>query len=314
MPSDGLNSMSDAAIGQLLALLSAVAFACSNVFISKGSTGGGDRGVMFSVLVTMVFSGVIWLTVEGGSLGNAAQVEWWAGVGWFALAGILAMVFGRTLLFASIRKLGVTRASAVKRLNPFFSVLLAFILLGEPVTGLDGVGIVAIALAFGLLIRRSFQRNQTEVAAQTAPPSLASYGWGVGSALSYALAYITRKYGLLLVAAPAFGTMVSAVSGFAFFVIASVFVTQYRTNFRNMFRNLNRWLVFAAFTVSLGQILLFSALFYEKVSTVVMIASLEIFISSFLSVVVFRTEARPDMETYVAATVATLGVIAIAWT
>jgi drug/metabolite transporter (DMT)-like permease len=305
--------VSDPLTGQLLALISAVAFAFSNVFISKGASGGGDRGVMFSVLVTMVFSGLLWLTLEGGSLSTSNPDDWWTGIGWFVLAGILAMVFGRTLLFASIRKLGVTRASAVKRLNPFFSVLLALVLLGEPVTGMDGIGIVAIALAFGLLIRRSFQSSAAKVEAQTAPLSLASYGWGVGSALSYALAYITRKYGLLLVAAPAFGTMVSAVSGFTFFVIASIFVAQYRANFRNMFRNLNVWLVMAAITVSLGQILLFAALFYEKVSTVVMIASLEIFISSFLSVVVFRTEARPDLETYIAAAIATAGVIAIAW-
>lgn len=303
--------MSDALTGQLLALLSAVAFACGNVFISKGSTGGGDRGVLFSVLVTMVFSGLLWLVMEGGSFGTGDPEVWWAGVGWFVLAGILAMVFGRTFLFKSIRKLGVTRASAVKRLNPFFSVLLAFALLGEPITGLDGLGILSIALAFGLLIRRSFQRSLPEDEAQ--PPSLGSYGWGVGSALSYALAYIARKYGLVLIGAPAFGTMVSAVSGFTFFSIAAIFVAQYRDNLRNIFRNLNRWLVLAAITVSLGQILLFAALYYEKVSTVVMIASLEIFISSFLSVVVFRTEKRPDLETYVAASVATAGVIAIAW-
>lgn len=303
--------MSDALTGQLLALLSAVAFACANVFISKGSTGGGDRGVLFSVLVTMVFSGLLWLILEGGSLGTGDPEQWWAGVGWFALAGVLAMVFGRTFLFASIRQLGVTRASAVKRLNPFFSVLLAFALLGEPITGLDGLGILSIALAFGLLIRRSFERNPSET--QSRPPSLGSYGWGIGSALSYALAYITRKYGLLLIGAPAFGTMVSAVSGFTFFSIAAIFVAQYRNNLRNIFRNLNVWLVLAAVTVSLGQILLFAALFYEKVSTVVMIASLEIFISSFLSVVVFRTERRPDVETYIAATIATAGVIAIAW-
>lgn len=303
--------MSDALTGQLLALLSAVAFACGNVFISKGSSGGGDRGVLFSVLVTMIFSGLLWLVLEGGSFGTGNPEVWWAGIGWFALAGILAMVFGRTFLFASIRKLGVTRASAVKRLNPFFSVLLAFALLGEPITGLDGIGILSIALAFGLLIRRSLRRGVSD--SQSRPPSLGSYGWGVGSALSYALAYITRKYGLLLIGAPAFGTMVSAVSGFIFFSIAAIFVAQYRDNLRNMFRNLNGSLVLAAISVSLGQILLFAALFYEKVSTVVMIASLEIFIASFLSVVVFRTEVRPDLETYIAAVIATAGVIAIAW-
>lgn len=303
--------MSDALTGQLLALLSAVSFAFGNVFISKGSKGGGDRGVLFSVLVTMVFSGVLWLVLEGGSIGTTDTQEWWVGVGWFALAGILAMVFGRTFLFASIRKLGVTRASAVKRLNPFFSVLLAFALLGEPITGLDGLGIIGIALAFGLLIRKSFKRGVVDAESQA--PSLGSYGWGVGSALSYALAYITRKYGLMLIGAPAFGTMISAVSGFVFFTVAAVFVAQYRDNLRNIFKNLNVWLVVAAISVSSGQILLFAAIFYEKVSTVVMIASLEIFISSFLSVVVFQTEKRPDGLTYIAAAIATTGVFAIAW-
>lgn len=303
--------MSDALAGQLLALVSAISFAFANVFIAKGSTGGGDRGVLFSILVTMVFSGLVWLVMEGGSVAPGKSEVWWAGIGWFALAGILAMVFGRTFLFASIRELGVVRASAVKRLNPFFSVLLAFLLLGEPITGLDGLGILSIAIAFGLLIRRSFSRGLPEDAVHV--PSLSSYGWGVSSALSYALAYITRKYGLLLLGAPALGTMVSAVSGFIFFMVAAIFIGQYRQNLRNIFSNLNLWLVLAAVSVSVGQILLFAAIYFEKVSTVVMIASLEIFISTFLSVVVFRTEARPDLATYAAATIATAGVIAIAW-
>jgi uncharacterized membrane protein len=80
-----------------------------------------------------------------------------------------------------------------------------------------------------------------------------------------------------------------------------------------MFRNLDRWLVMAAVLVSLGQIALFAALRYERVSVVVMISSLEVFLASFLSVVIFRTETRPDLRTYVAATVAVAGVILIAW-
>jgi len=302
--------MTDPQTGQLLALLSATSFAGGSVFVAKGATGRGDRGVMFSVLVTIIFSCAAWLVVEGGSVGQVDSDHWWAGMAWFILAGILAMVFGRTLVFASIRHLGVMRSSAVKRLNPFFSVLLAFLFLSEPITGWDGFGMLTIAVAFALLLRRSWRTSAGKHPADRPPP--VQYVWGVCSALSYAFAYIARKTGLGIIDAPAFGTMISAVSGFAFFIIAALFTHQYRENLRNIFTNLNRWLVLAAIFVSLGQILMFAALSYEKVSTVVMISSMEVFIATFLSVVVFRTERRPDTMTYVAAVLATAGVIAVA--
>jgi len=302
--------MSDPQLGQLLAILSTFGFATGSVFVSKGASGKGDRGVLFSVLVTMIFSCSVWLLMEKEVLAINSGAVWWQGIAWFVLAGLLAMVFGRTLVFASIRQLGVTRSSAVKRLNPFFSVLLAYIFLAEPVTAWDGVGMFAIAAAFGLLLSKS------SVAGQIGLPDLkltpASYISGVTAALAYAFANIARKQGLIDINAPAFGTMISAISGFVFFIIAAVFVKGHRDNLRNIFTNLNRWLFLAAIFVSVAQILLFAALYYEKVSTVVMINSLEIFLASFLSVVVFRTERRPDAGTYIAALLATGGVIAVA--
>lgn len=301
--------MSDPQLGQLLALLSAVSFAFGGVFISRGARLGGDKGVLFSVLVTMIFSFALWITLEGGSLGQAEPGGRWRGIAWFALAGILAMVLGRTLLYTSIQRLGVTRAGSVKRLNPFFSVLCAYLFLSEPITGWDGTGMAIIAAAFGLLIYRSTARSDSGPRDTHLAPVL--YLWGVGSALAYSFAYVGRKNGLAEIDAPVFGTMISAVSGFAFFLIAAAFHPTHRNNLRRIFSNLNPWLFFAAIFVSCGQILQFAALFYEKVSTVVMINSLEIFIGSFLAVVVFRTERRPDAGTYIAAVLATVGVLAV---
>jgi drug/metabolite transporter (DMT)-like permease len=303
--------MTDAPIGPLLALLAAVSFACSGVFISKGAAAGGKRrGVLFSVLVTMLFSSTLWLVVEGGELGDAAGEDWWAAIGWFALAGMLSMFFGRAFLYTSIAHLGVTRATALKRLEPFFSVLLAFVLLSEPLSGQDGVGMLAIALAFGLFLRHSL-RGPGATAVHGAP-SVAEYGWGVGSALAYALSYIARKFGLAIITAPAFATMVSATAGFISFLIAALFASRYREDIRSIFKSLNRWWVMAAICSSIGQISIFAALSYEEISTVVVIVSLEIFISSFLAVVVFRTERRPDAMTYLAAALATAGAILVA--
>lgn len=301
--------MSDAALGQALALASAVSFALSNIFISRTSRSGGDRGVLFSVVVTIALSGVVWLVLEGGAAGAGAP-GFWRGVGWFAFAGLCAMVFGRSLLYASIRALGVTRSSAVKRLNPFFSVLIAALVLGEPITGVDGIGMAAIAAAFGLLIRESFRRRGSGI--RGAPQGPSAYAAGVGSAFAYAAAYSARKLGLAELPSPAFGTLVSAVAGLACFAAIGLVSAPMRANLRGIFTHLDRWIVLAALLVSAGQILLFAALAHEDVSTVVMIASLEIFIAMFLSVAVFRTEPMPGPAVLAAAGFASLGVVLVA--
>lgn len=293
-------------LGPGLALASATAFAFGNVFISRTGQSQGDRGVMFSVLMTMAISAVLWIVFEGAALPDRMSP---IGILWFALAGVSAMVFGRSLLYASVRRLGVARSSAVKRLNPFFSVLLAAVILHEAVHGADLAGMACIAAGFWLMIGETFRargRGRKGV-------GLADYGVGVTAALAYAVAYILRKLGLAALPSPALGTLVSAVAGFALFLGLSLVSPRVRGNLVGMFSHLDRWIVTAAVAVSLGQILMFAALAHAPVSTVVMIASLEIFISIFLSVVVFRTERSVTRPVLAAAGLATIGVVLVAF-
>ena len=308
--------MTNTLLGEALALASAGSFAFANVFIARTSQSGGDRGVMFSVLMTMAISALLWLGLEGGVEGGRLFLSGLflsgpslTGLGWFALAGVSAMVFGRSLLYESVRRLGVGRSSAVKRLNPFFSVILAALILGEQLQTPDVLGVLAIATAFGVLIRESLRRRGGGDDAR----GVGAYMFGVAAALAYALAYIMRKLGLDDLSSPALGTLVSAMAGFAFFCAMSIVSAKVRHNLGAMFRYLDRWVVLASVFVSLGQILLFSALAYAEVSTVVMIASLEVFIAIFLSVVIFRTERRPTVSVMVSAVLATLGVALVAW-
>ena len=104
----------------------------------------------------------------------------------------------------------------------------------------------------------------------------------------------------------------SAIAGLGFFAAAALFAEGRRRDFLSMFRGVDRWLVAAGLFISFGQISLFAALFHESISTVVMIASLETFVSAFLAVVVFRTEAAPEPRTFLAAALATAGVMAVA--
>lgn len=295
-------------LGELLALASALAFALFNVTIAKTKGSGGDKGVLFSVIVTIGFSLVVFLALEAGRVDVAATRETAAALALFAAAGVSAMAFGRSLVFSSVRRLGPTRASAVKRLNPFFSVILAALILSEPVTGPDLAGLAVIAAAFTVLVADSMRRANR--AADTV--GLMSYGIGAGAALAYAVAYVLRAAGLDLMAAPALGTFVSAVAGFAAFACLAVFSISYRPMFRGVFRNIDGPVLAAAFLVSVGQILMFAAFAYAPVSTVVMISSLEIFFSVFLSWLVFGTERRPGAPVLIAAALAVAGVLLVA--
>lgn len=299
--------MTDAIFGQCLALFSATCFAVAAVCVSRSRQSRGDRGVFFSVLVTMVCSALLWLAAgpEPVSIGGP---DWWRGVGWFVVAGVCAMVLGRAFLFESIRRLGVVRASATKRLNPFFSVVAAALVLSERITPLAGIGMAIIATSFGIMVRESLLKGSTD---RAGAPALA-YAWGAGSAAAYAGAYVTRKLGLTDLPAPAFGTLVSAAAGLVFMLGMATVSTRQRDTVVNVFRYLDRWVVSAALAMSAGQIALFAALLYEKVSVLVMITSLEVFIASFLSVVVFRIEARPGPAIQVAAGLAMLGVVLVA--
>ncbi|MBL1435046.1 MAG: DMT family transporter [Rhodobacteraceae bacterium] len=292
--------------GKWLALLSAVAFSFASLSVSKTKRSGGDKGVMFSVLVTLVISFAIWV-IWGGSFQMGPEML--RGVMWFVLAGLFAMVLGRSLLFTSIRQLGVLRSSALKRLNPVFAILLAYFLLGERFSQLDVVGMVAIVLGFSLLIYDGFSRRTAEGPDST--PGVSAYMVGVLAALAYASAYVTRKLGLTMMDSASLGTFVSAASGFLFFGALAMFPTRYRGHFRNIFRNLDVWIVASAVSMSVGQILLFAALAYEDVSTVVMISSLEVFVSFFLALVVFRSESVPSPIVFIAALLAVFGVILV---
>lgn len=295
-------------LGAAYAFAGASCFALGNIAIVKASNAKGDKGATLSVLVTAVVSALIWLIAEGGTLPAAADPRLMEALFYFALAGILVMAIARSLVFVSIRRLGATRASAVKRVNPFFSVLLAAVILGETVNGIDAVGMALIGLAFALMIRQSFRRTD---ALDAAPPAQ-DYLWGVGAAACYATSYIARKAGLTVLPLPAFGTMVSAVVGLLAVALVGIFVQRYRDNVRNIFRNATPWTVAAGVAISFGQIFTFAALAHAQVMTVVMIGSLEIFISNILAVAIFRTEKRAHWSTMVAGLLAATGAIAVA--
>ena len=187
-------------MGEFFALLSALCFATANVTITKGSVAGdADNGAFLSILLTAGVA-MIAMLVSGG-VPAAASLNL-PGLAWFALGGVLTAFVGRIFLFASVQALGAMRASTVKRLNPFFAVILGVLILEESLGGWMIPGMILIFVSFLCLARDSWSRTGAiSPTPQAAVPSISTRLFDLGlvygpiSAFSYALGYLARKQG-----------------------------------------------------------------------------------------------------------------------
>ena len=295
-------------MGEALAILSMTLFALTNIAILRGHDGKSrSSGAFLSIVITFLMSTLIWLIMvfrNGWPDANATAV------GWFALGGFLTIFVGRVLLYASIQHLGAIKASAVKRLNPFFSVLLGVLILGERISFPMMIGMLLIVVSFAVLVRQAvFIDDDSGARAGNAFDRLLNLGYLFGpvSAFAYAAGYVARKQGMMILPDSALGTMIGALTGIIFFVITSLFNEVYRDDLRKTFTVFNKWFLMAGCLSTFGQISYFTALNFISISKIALITSVEVFMTMILSAVVFQNREKLTPDLIVAAGLGFLG-------
>ncbi|HUP96863.1 MAG TPA: EamA family transporter [Usitatibacter sp.] len=291
-------------IGDAFALMSATFFSVANITIVRGTApGDDDNGAFVSLLLTTLIAGIGW--IAWSSLHGVAPITPRA-LAWFGMAGVLTAFVGRVFGYACVQQLGAMRASATKRLNPFFAVALGVGVLGERLTAGGIAGMLLIVASFVLLVSRGSTRKSEP---GEAPASRIGYVYGLVSALGYATGYLGRKMGLAETPDALMGTMVGTLFGALTFVLVGVFNSRYAAAVRGTFSTPRPWLLVAGAMSSFGQIAYFFALREAPISRVALITSMEVFITIFLSVIFLR---RFESLTPVVFAAALLGVVGTA--
>lgn len=277
--------------GEALALASATCFAISNVTIARGvRPGAEDNGAFVSLLITAAISAAGWIAV---GMARGFEPVTARALLWFAGAGVLTAFIGRVFFYASVQRLGAMRSSTLKRLNPFFAVVLGVAVLGEQLSGGMAIGIVLIIASFAALVAGS-RRHAQQPADERAASSVTRFGYayGIVSALGYASGYLLRKMGLDEAHDALLGTMVGCLVGALLFVATAAVSRDYARAVRSTFARPNPWLIGAGVMSSFGQILYFAALNESTMSRVALIASMEVFVTLFLGFVFLRQRER----------------------
>ena len=286
----------------LLAVLAAMCWAVANTCIARGATRAGDNGAFLSICLTMLIAGTFWLF--GLDVTRMPHLDP-IGVLWFAVAGALTIFLGRVFFHSSVQHLGAIRSSSVKRLVPFFTVVLGITWLGETLQPAAAAGMLLIFSGFLLLVLESRRKSsaaspsdapKTPAGSKTTRWLSAGIVYGVISALAYATGNVSRKFGLDELPDPAFGTMFGALVGAVLFLATATRLQSYRDAVVSAVTVFNPWLLSAGLLASAGQLLYFTAIDQSTLSRATLIASIEVFLTILFSVVFFR--ARESISAY----------------
>ena len=291
-------------MGDALAFASATCFAISNVTIARGARPEAeDNGAFVSLVITTVISGALWL-----ALGIARGFEPVTGRAllWFAGAGVFTAFVGRVFFYASVQRLGAMRSSTLKRLNPFFAVLLGVAVLHEQLSGGMTIGLALLAASFAMLMVGA-REARGEAKPGAAFAARFGYLYGIVSALGYSSGYLLRKMGLAEAHDALLGAMVGCFVGAFLFLATAAFSADYARAVRATFARPNYWLMAAGTMSSLGQIAYFAALNVSPMSRVALISSMEIFVTLFLGFVFLRSHERLTPALVVAAALGVAG-------
>ncbi len=293
-------------VGDALALASATCFAISNVTIARGVRAGEDNGAFVSLLLTAAISGAGWLLV---GFGRGFEPVTGRAAAWFAGAGVFTAFVGRVFFYESVERLGAMRSAALKRLNPFFAVVLGVVVLQESLTRGMAAGLVLILASLGVLVR-----GTRAAGGERSPASrlaIVGYLYGVISALGYASGYLLRKMGLAEAHDALFGAMVGTLAGAALFLVTAAVNADYARAVRATFARPSAWLIAAGVMSSFGQILYFAALNASAMSRVALISSIEVFITLFLGYAFLRKHEALTAPLILAAILGVAGTAAI---
>jgi len=296
--------------GDLFALLSAACFSIANVTIVRGAAAGDDdNGVFVSLLLTTAIAALGW--VSFGWVNGFPAVTPLA-LAWFAGAGVLTAFIGRVFGYATVQHLGAMRASALKRLNPFFAVALGVGVLGERLNGATVAGMLLIVASFAVLVLGGSARSHAVRAAAAGRRLLEiGYIYGPLSALGYATGYLLRKMGLAETPDAFLGAMVGTLVGALTFVLVGLGNARYAAAVRSTFSRPRPWLIAAGVMSSFGQVAYFFALRHEAISRVALIASMEVFITIFLSALFLRKHETFTPALAIAAILGVAGTVSI---
>ena len=234
-------------IGVALGLAAGALFAAGTVLARIGQRSRpNDDGLLMTILVNVLVLGGLALTVEAPTWNTSAIVALMVG-------GILGTLLGRLSMLRAVRLVGPTRSSAFMTGSPVVAAIAGWLILGEEVGALDGVGgLLVIAGLLALIRSRSTPTSLVGDAPVLATRRQVRVGYTFATAapIFFGLGFVLKKWGLIDFPQPVLGAFIGATAAFSLVVLIELLSGRLGRRLHDNFRSIPWWFVAAGVAMS----------------------------------------------------------------
>jgi len=252
-------------IGIIFAILVAVSFGASDIFIRRGMLKAGESytAVLIGLLIGIVlFSLMISFNAEWDRVWALS----WQEIGLLVGAGLIHYVGGRFLYYFSIRLIGANKGSAISKTDVLTAVVLGIIILHESLTIPLVLGVLCILPGVILV---STEKQAANVGGQSNTPEIQVKGilGSLGAGLCWGTSGVLIRPAVRIIGSPFIGVLVSYVTAA---LILSGFLFRRRQRGQLVHLNLSALtpITIAGVFTSAANLFRYTALSYSPVSLV----------------------------------------------
>ena len=281
---------------EAVAILSSVFWALDSVLVRLGARTSNIVAAAFLSYSVAAFSfwAYVILYLPGDFLRSPATI-------YFVLSGCLQPLLARILLYMGIMRLGVSRASPLRGMEPLLALILAMSFLHEQPSSYVYLGTALVVASVWLITSRETRESRWKLWHILFP---------LGAALFGAVSQNLRRGGLLILSHPIFG---AAVGSSTSLVLFSAFLAA--TGRMHLIRMDKKSLPFfggAALVSMVAQLLNFAALNSAEVSVTTPLVNTTPLFSVLFSVVFLRDLEKVTLRVIFGATLMVSGAVIIA--
>jgi drug/metabolite transporter (DMT)-like permease len=240
--------------------------------------------------------------LEGNALSGRISAP---ATGVFVATGVVGAYLGRTLFVKSVAQIGASRAQSLNNSSPLLTVLLAALLLGEPLSPAVLAGVLLIICGVFFVTRPESQPNDGNASGMLTLTSIMA-------TLCYGIVPVMKKFGTDLGGPPVLGALIMHATGLLLLLTVGRWL---KIEFKWHSLSLTSLVCFVAAGVlqGVGSILTLKALLHAPASVVAPIWNTQPIISFFLSKAVLQGVEVVTFRDGVAAALVVIGVLVLRW-
>ena len=251
-----------------------------------------------AILLTLVLAALL----EGNPLSGRISAP---ATGVFVATGVVGAYLGRTLFVKSVAQIGASRAQSLNNSSPLLTVLLAALLLGEPLSPAVLAGVLLIICGVFFVTRPESRANDGNASGMLTLTSIMA-------TLCYGIVPVMKKFGTDLGGPPVLGALIMHATGLFLLLTVGRWL-KIELKWHSLPLTSLVCFVAAGVLQGIGSILTLKALLYAPASVVAPIWNTQPIISFFLTKAVLQGIEVVTFRDGVAAALVVIGVLVLRW-